>query len=377
MKKQLKYGVIAALILSASTVFAGNPERAGQAGASELQINPFSRSSGWGMANTTGVRGLEASFLNIAGLAGVQKTEFLYSRINYVADININAFGFAHKLGGENGSSAISLGLTSFNFGDFVRTTADQPDGGLGTFKVATSILALGYANRFTDKIYGGVQFKLYSQGTADVKATALAIDAGVQYATTTNPSSVKQNDLRFAVAVKDIGPDYKPNGDGLSVKAALFGNDYETTTQFRAAKIELPTSVNIGMAYDFQLDKDKALYRNRLTAAFNFTNNAYSRNQSTLGLEYAYNELFMVRTGFVYEKNMFDELGPDGRTSFFTGFNFGISAEPSISKENGNTIAIDLSYRTTNPFNGVLGIGLRINFADSKRGSSKKVASK
>jgi len=51
MKKQLKYGVIAALILSASTVFAGNPERAGQAGASELQINPFSRSSGWGMAN--------------------------------------------------------------------------------------------------------------------------------------------------------------------------------------------------------------------------------------------------------------------------------------------------------------------------------------
>ena len=103
MKKQLKYGVIAALILSASTVFAGNPERAGQAGASELQINPFSRSSGWGMANTTGVRGLEASFLNIAGLAGVQKTEFLYSRINYVADININAFGFAHKLGGENG----------------------------------------------------------------------------------------------------------------------------------------------------------------------------------------------------------------------------------------------------------------------------------
>jgi len=377
MKKQVKYSIIAALLLSTSAVFAGNPERAGQAGAAELQINPFTRSSGWGMANTTGVRGLESSFLNIAGLAGVQKTEFLYYRINYVADISINSFGFAHKMGGENGSSAISLGLTNFNFGDIIRTTTDQPDGGLGTFRVSTSILGFGYANRFTDKIYGGVQFKLYSQGTADVKATAIAIDAGVQYATTTNPSSVKQNDLRFAVGVKDIGPDYKPSGDGLSVKAALFGNDYETTTQFRAAKIELPTSVNIGMAYDFQLDKNKELYRNRLTTAFNFTNNAYSRNQTTLGLEYAYNELFMVRTGFVYETGMFGELGPDGRTSFFTGYSFGISAEPSISKENGNTIAVDLSYRTTNPFGGVLGLGLRINFADTKRASSKKVVSK
>jgi hypothetical protein len=370
MKNQLKYIAVTALAIMTSTTFAGNPERAGQGGAAELQINPFTRSSGWGMANTTGVKGLEATFLNIAGIAGVQKTEFLFSRTNYVADISINSFGFAHKLGGEDGASALSLGLTSFNFGDFVRTTTDQPDGTLGTFRVATSILSVGYANRFTDKINGGVQFKLYSQGTADVKANAIAIDAGVQYATTTNSESIKQNDLRFAVSVKDIGPDYAPAGDGLSTKSSLTGNDYETTTSLRAAKIELPTSVNIGMAYDFRLDKDSNLYRNRLTAAFNFTNNAYSRNQTSLGLEYAYNELFMVRAGMVYEKGIFQELGPEGRSSFFTGFNFGISAEPSLSKDNGNTMAIDLSYRTTNPFGGVLGLGLRFNFGDTNRNS-------
>lgn len=370
MKNQIRYIAASAFMFIAGATIAGNPERTGQGGAAELQINPFTRSSGWGMANTTGVRGLEATFLNIAGVAGVQKTEFLFSRTNYVADININTFGFAHKFGGEDGASAMSLGLTSFNFGDFVRTTTDQPDGTLGTFRVSTSILSVGYANRFTDKINGGVQFKLYSQGTADVRANALAIDAGVQYATTTNSSSIKQNDLRFAVAVKDIGPDYTPAGDGLSTKSSLTGNDFETTTSLRAARIELPTSVNIGMAYDFRLDKDSNLYRNRLTAAFNFTNNAYSRNQTSLGLEYAYNELFMVRAGFVYEEGIFQDLGPEGRSSFFTGFNFGVSAEPSLSKENGNTMAIDLSYRTTNPFGGVLGLGLRFNFGDTNRNS-------
>ena len=129
-------------------------------------------------------------------------------------------------------------------------------------------------------------------------------------------------------------------------------------------------------MAYDFQLDKDKSLYRHRLTTAFNFTNNAFSRNQTTLGVEYAYNELFMLRTGLVYENGIFSqEIGPDGRTSFFNGFNFGFSAEPSISSTNGNTMAIDISYRTTNPFNGVLGIGLRINFGDTNLKPIKKVA--
>ena len=47
--------------------FAGNPDRKGQAGASELLINPWARSSGFGNANASSVKGLEASYLNIAG----------------------------------------------------------------------------------------------------------------------------------------------------------------------------------------------------------------------------------------------------------------------------------------------------------------------
>ena len=43
--------------------------RAGSAGASELLINPFGRSSGWGSANIAGVTGLESQYSNIAGLA--------------------------------------------------------------------------------------------------------------------------------------------------------------------------------------------------------------------------------------------------------------------------------------------------------------------
>src|SRR5262245_38312831 len=76
-------------------VKAGNPDRAGQAGATELLVNPWARSSGWGGANSGSVRGLEALFLNVAGTAAVKKTEAGFSHCMYLkgSDISINTVG--------------------------------------------------------------------------------------------------------------------------------------------------------------------------------------------------------------------------------------------------------------------------------------------
>ena len=64
---------IAFIFLFVNTIFAGNPQRSGQAGASELLINPWARSSGWAGANVAGVRGLEGIYSNVAGLAFVEE----------------------------------------------------------------------------------------------------------------------------------------------------------------------------------------------------------------------------------------------------------------------------------------------------------------
>lgn len=73
--------VIVAIALSSPSVFAGNKDRAGQAGAYELLINPWARSSGWHGLNTSSVRGLESLNLNVAGLAFTQKQKcFLHTQ---------------------------------------------------------------------------------------------------------------------------------------------------------------------------------------------------------------------------------------------------------------------------------------------------------
>ena len=72
------------LFASMLSAYAGNKDRAGQAGAYELLINPWARSSGWHGLNTSSVHGLESMNLNVAGLAFTSKTEALFSHSIYL-----------------------------------------------------------------------------------------------------------------------------------------------------------------------------------------------------------------------------------------------------------------------------------------------------
>src|SRR3954468_24980754 len=112
MKRYLGQFILAAALANVTFTQAGNPERAGQAGASQLLINPYARNSGMVGSNSARARGLEAQFLNIAGTAFTRKTEFIFNRSNWLqgTDIFINSFGLTQGVG-ETGT--IGLGIVS------------------------------------------------------------------------------------------------------------------------------------------------------------------------------------------------------------------------------------------------------------------------
>ena len=155
MKKLLNYISIVsvALGLTGAPAFAGNEDRAGQAGANELLINPWARTAGWGGCNIALVRGVEALSLNVAGMAHNKGTEVTFAQTDWMkgSDIKISAFGLAQKVG-ESGS--LGLAVTSMNFGDIDRTTEAQPDGGLGKFTPQFLTIAFSYAKSFSNSIY-------------------------------------------------------------------------------------------------------------------------------------------------------------------------------------------------------------------------------
>src|SRR5687767_3579821 len=156
MKLNLKYLALSTSVLLAPVMEAGNPERMGQAGATQLLINPYARNAGMVGSNSAKVHGLEAQFLNIAGTAFTRKTEVLFNRSNWLqgTGIYINAFGITQGIG-ETGT--IGLGVVAINAGKIEITTEEQPEGGLGTFNPTFYNISFSYAKMFSDNIYGGV----------------------------------------------------------------------------------------------------------------------------------------------------------------------------------------------------------------------------
>jgi len=329
-------------------LFAGNKQRAGQAGATELLINPWARSSGWGGANTSGIKGLEAVFSNVAGLAFTNSTDLIFVHTSWFADIAINSFGFAQKIG-ESG--VLSLSVMTVDYGEIDITTVDLPEGGIGTYHPQSSVIAIAFAKEFSNSIYGGMTIKIISESISDLTAGGICFDAGIQYVTGS------EEQIKFGVSMKNVGPTMKFKGDGLSFRGIVPESEVDLTVEHRSQDFELPSLITIGASYDFNFSE-----KTRLTAAGNFTSNSFTKDQFHFGFEFVYQNILFLRAGYVHENG--DKLfgsDYDTRETAFTGPSLGLSIQIPLN-ENGSIFSLDYSYRDTDPFNGVHTIGATVS---------------
>lgn len=330
----------------AFSVYAGNEQRAGQAGASELLVNPWARNTGWGEANIAGVRGLEAQFLNVAGLAFTKKTELVFSRTDLYsgASLAVNSFGFSQKVG-ETGVLGVSV--IAMDFDEINETTVAQPEGTGTTFHPQYTNIGVSYAKEFSNSIYGGLTVKIISESIADLSASGVAFDAGIQYVTG------KTDQIKFGITMKNVGPTMKFNGDGMSFRGYPSTGVIMTVEQ-RSQDFELPSLIKIGASYDFIFGLD-----HELTTAVNFTSNSFTRDQYHGGMQYAYKKMLYLRLGYIYEEGIGDI---DVSENVYTGPTAGFSVQVPLNKENGSVVSFDYSYRATNPFSGTHTYGVRVD---------------
>ena len=240
------------ILFSFHFTYAGNEDRAGSAGATELLINPWARSSAWGSAGISSVNGLEAIFLNVAGLAYADKTEIQFSRTNWlgsITGIGLNSAGLAQRVG-ESG--VIGISFTSMNYGDLQITTTELPEGGVGTFNPSSMNFNLALAKKFSSSISGGFNLKVVSQSISNVRAQGVAFDAGIRYVTG------DQEHIKFAISLKNVGPPMSFSGDGLSIDMLNPSTSISIGMQQRVSSFELPSQLNIGASYDFNFSERK-----------------------------------------------------------------------------------------------------------------------
>jgi len=336
-------------VIACSNVFAGNEDRVGSAGASQLLANPWARSTGFGDAGTANVNGLEATFTNIAGLAFTDKTQLKFNYTNWLGNsgIRFTSAGIAQRV---SESSVIAVSVQAMNFGDIVVTTEDIPEGGIGVFTPTVNIFNVGYARTFSSSISGGINFKVISEKIPRLSSSGVAIDAGIRYVTG------EQDHIKFGITLKNVGPTMRYKGDGLATQVSYISTGGKATLEQRSQAYEMPSLMSIGGSYDFIFTE-----QSKLTAMLSFTANSFSNDQYRLGLDYAMTTdkaAFDIRAGYIYEKNLFNAAE---RTNALTGFTAGFSVDALVGK-NKTALGIEYAMRVAGPFGLIHTIGTTIS---------------
>jgi len=252
MKKlSAKVILICTLGISAN-VYAGNKDRTGQAGATELLINPWGQSTGVFGLNTACVKGLDAMKTNVAGLAFAEKTEIGASYSMYLrgTSVGVNNLGFAQRLGSNGG--VVGVNIMAMSFGEIPITDYNNPENGaIGTYKPQFFNFSLNYAKSFSKNISAGLGATFISEQITNVKASGAAFEAGIQYVTG------RRDNFHFGITLRNIGTNMRFAGNGFTVNVQAKENEsYTMNVHTPAEQFEMPTYLNFGLAYDFFLDE-------------------------------------------------------------------------------------------------------------------------
>lgn len=307
-----------------------NDNRAGTAAAEQLLIPVGARTIAMGGGDVSGVSGIEAIYWNPAGLAGSGKgSEIMFSHLNYIADMNLNYIAASARFG-NIGTFGFSLSTLDFGSGIAV-TTETAPDGTGETFSPTFITVGLTFSRPMTDRINAGFNLKLVSEDIFEQTASTFGFDFGVQYAT--------GGGFKLGALLKNIGPKMTFSGPKVERFVPLPGT--EPGSRPRALEIplqsaELPSSIEIGVAYDWQVAEN-----NMVTFVGNFRNNNFTFDDYQIGAEYNFADVVFLRGGFVTQFNSEqDEFASNSVDNIY-----GLSLGAGVSWSLGENLSIKFDY--------------------------------
>ncbi len=331
------------LILAASTVFADGGVRNGTGAASQLLIPVGARGIAMSGSSLSGSTGLEALYWNPANLAIDGGTNVMFSYMSHIADIGVTYFGVSTNL---EGFGAIGLTLKSLSVGSINVTTVDNPDGNGRSFKPTFMTLGLTYSRLLSDRISVGLTMNYITETMDLVSSSALGFNFGVTYRNLANI-----NGFNLAMALKNFGPQMRYDGSGLYLNATPTSLERgEATYKMTAAAFDLPSTLEIGLSYNYNFNASNAL---QVDATYQNSN--YYADEYKFGLEYSLNSTFFVRGGYTYTPSFADNMDYN-----IYGLTAGLGLRYDLG---GTTLKVDYAYRQTKFFDDNQVISVQFGF--------------
>jgi hypothetical protein len=242
-------------------------DKVGQSGAQFLKLGVGARAIGMGGAFTAVANDASALYWNPAGLTNVMSKEFTFTHTKWVADINYEYAGYAHKL---PGIGTIGLSMSALTMDDIEITTPLNPQGNGEYYTASDYMMALTFARMLTDKFSVGGTVKYIGQYIDDESANGFAVDVGTLYDTGFKT-------LRLAMSIQNFGGDMK----------------------FVEEEYPLPITFKFGVAMDVV---DTGMHLLTTSVEMNHPND--NAEQVNWGVEYWFNNMFALRSGYKFNSD-------------------------------------------------------------------------
>ncbi|MBN2279534.1 MAG: PorV/PorQ family protein [Candidatus Marinimicrobia bacterium] len=342
-KNILKITSLLILILFSQVVFASG-SRVGTAAAPELLIPMGARNVSLGCSDIANVTGTDAIYWNPAGLSYIKQAEATFSYLKYFADMNVAYIATGIKMGQLG---AVGISIQSLNIGKIKVTTIEAPEGTGQEITPDYLTAGLTYSKKLTNKVAFGSNAKIISENIGNMSATAFAIDLGLQYHT--------EFGLDFGITMKNIGTDMKFDGPEIEFNSDIpFANPNATTrkTKLDMASNELPTSMNMGLAYTRKFSDAVAA-----SCYGQYSKNTLDMDRMNLGGEVNLNNLLFLRAGYIY--NIYPEDWEWDKDAQFN-FSYGLGLNLMVS---GTKVYFDYAFRPMELFDANQYFSISVGF--------------
>lgn len=338
----LCYMLFAISQLSADIKFS----KVGTTSAQFLKIS-VGRACGMGDAFTAIADDASATYFNPAGLSQLNMREGLFSHINWIADLNHDYISVALPV---QGIGTIAFSATALTMGNMERLMIDDPktsvreDTATGLYFSAMDLaLAVSYGRQITDKLSFGFSTKAISQTIWNMSATGAAFDFGLFYHT-------GYKSLRLGAVIANFGTAMSFSGLGVEFQDTILRT--KPRAVYKTTPTNLPTIFRFGIAYNvMETPKDV------LTMAIDLTHPNDINETINIGLEYAYQKLLFLRTGYILNT----DLEYAKALKYTTGLSTGAGVK--IDLKSGMNLRLDYCYRDMGWLKGTHRVMLGIEF--------------
>ncbi|MFH1251543.1 MAG: PorV/PorQ family protein [bacterium] len=255
-------------------------QRVGTSTAQFLKIGIGARALGMGESYVAIANDAEALYWNPAGISQFETHDFFFAHIDLFIDIKIDYAGAVFHL---NPTNSIGIFFSALNTGDMMETTEFQPFGTGRYFNYGDLLAGITYARNMTDKFSFGITTKYFQETLAELTMSSVLFDLGTYYKTGWKTT-------RFAVSVTNFGPEIAPSGHFYYKN---LNNEQIKVSKFQ--KFTPPIIFRIGVAADpIQLSAHK------LTTSIQLNHPNDNTENLNIGIEYWWNNLLAVRTGYI-----------------------------------------------------------------------------